>query len=248
MRSGGAQKTLPNRSEDALMLQVIVPFVATGVVTANWGTTLKSYQVHELKVYRTDTAWDKKFGSLADFIGNKRNQAKRFCDAARKLLAKDKPRIFMVTPIQGSKHGDQEQQRILKEYDDRFSVVEDVVSGYGGVAIRIDREQTLDELVSKIKKEIKQASFFVADLTDERQSCYFECGYAEALEKPIIYVASQNSVMKPGNPTKIHFDIHRNIQFFTNVIELRDKLSSVIEMNKLKLFASETETSTLTID
>jgi nucleoside 2-deoxyribosyltransferase len=145
----------------------------------------------------------------------------------------------MITPIQGAKHGDQEQQRILKEFDSRFEIVEGVISQFGGVAIRIDREQALEDLVARIKKEIRGALFLVADLTDERQSCYFEAGFAEALGKPVIYIASMNSVMKPGTPTKIHFDIHMNVQFFTNLVELKDKLTAVIEKNHAKLFPKE---------
>ncbi len=234
--SGARQKTLPNKTEDEIMSQVVIPFVASGIVTAKWGARTQSYQVLELKIYQTSAAWDKRTGPLADAIKSKKNQATRFCSAAKKLLAKDKPRVFMVTPIQGSKHGDQEQQRILREYDERFAAVESVIEQYGGVAIRIDREQALEDLVSRIKREIRQALFLITDLTDERQSCYFEAGYAEALAKPVIYVASPNSVMNPGTKTKVHFDIHMNVQFFTNHAELRNKLIAVIEKNKARLF------------
>ncbi|MER8540558.1 nucleoside 2-deoxyribosyltransferase [Mesorhizobium sp. M1334] len=222
-----------------MLSQIVMPFVASGVVTAKWGNKTQSYQVLEMRVYQTQDAWDKKAGAFSDVVKGKRNVFGRFQQQAQKLLATDKPRVFMVTPIQGAKHGDQEQQRILKEFDDRFEVVEKVISAFGGVAIRIDREQALDDLVSRIKREIKTSLFVIADLTDERQSCYFEVGYAEALAKPVVYVASKNRVMKPGTPTKIHFDIHMNVQFFSNLDELSDKLQAVIEKNKDKLFPAD---------
>jgi hypothetical protein len=104
---------------------------------------------------------------------------------AEKILAKKKVRVFFVTPIQGEKNGDQEQQRIRKEFDDRFEIVETIVGNYGGVAIRIDREHAMEDLVGRIKREIRDAKFVIADLTDERPSCYFEAGFAEALTRLI---------------------------------------------------------------
>jgi hypothetical protein len=55
----------------------------------------------------------------------------------------------------------------------------------------------------------------------------------------VIYVASKQSVLKPGTPTKIHFDIHMNVQFFTNHGELRQKLAGAIEKNRNRLFGNE---------
>lgn len=237
--SGGRQKTIPNKTEEQMLAQVVIPFVAKGVVTAKWGAKIQSYQVLEMKIYQTKDAWDKKGGALIEHTKGKKNVFPRLKAEAEKLLGAEKPRIFMVTPIQGAKHGDQEQQRILREFDERFEVVENIVSKFGGIAIRIDREQALEDLVTKIKREIKASLFVIADLTDERQSCYFESGYAEALGKPVVYIASPNSVMKPGTQTKIHFDVHMNVQFFTNHQELREKLNAVIEKNKDKLFHSE---------
>jgi nucleoside 2-deoxyribosyltransferase len=143
-------------------------------------------------------------------------------------------------PIQGEKHGSQEQQRIYREYDERFEALENVVAKFKGVAIRIDKEHPLEDLVGRIKKEIRAAQFIIADLTDERPSCYFEAGFAEALPRPVIYVASKQSVIKPGSETKVHFDIHMNVHFFTNQKELKDKVSDAIEKNKSHLFRSST--------
>jgi hypothetical protein len=111
-------------------------------------------------------------------------------------------------PIQGEKNGSQEEQRIFREFDERFVTIESVIAKFGGVAIRIDKEHPLEDLVGRIKKEISSSKFVIADLTDERPSCYFEAGYAEALQHPAIYVASKQSVSKPGTSTEIHFDIH----------------------------------------
>ena len=111
-----------------------------------------------------------------------------------------------------------------------------MISEAGAVAIRIDKEHALEDLVGRIKKEIRGAQFVVADLTDERPSCYFEAGFAEALGKSVIYVASKQSVAKPGSKTVIHFDIHMNMNYFTNHDELKEKLSSSIEKNRHKLF------------
>lgn len=234
--SGNRQKTIANKSEDQLLSGVVLPFVASGVVTAKWGSKIQSYQVLELRIYKTADKWDKKKGPLAARIKSKKNLFQTFKTKAESLLSVTKPKVFVVMPIQGEKHGDQEQQRVFREFDERFEAIEQVISKAGGVAIRIDKEHALEDLVGRIKKEIKGAAFVVADLTDERQSCYFEAGYAEALNKPVIYVASKQSVAKPGSKTVIHFDIHMNMNFFSNHKELKEKLALAIEKNRNKLF------------
>lgn len=141
--SGNRQKTLPNKTEDEMLSQVVIPFVANGVVTANWGATVQSYQVLELNIYETPAKWDKKAGPINDLLKYKRNLWPRFYAKAEKLLGSNKARIFVVTPIQGAEYGDQDQQRIYKEYNDRFEVIEKSISAKGGIAIRIDREKPM---------------------------------------------------------------------------------------------------------
>ncbi len=236
--SGNRQKTIPNRSEDQLLSEVVLPFISKGVITAKWGKKTQSYQVLELRIYETTSLWDKRTGPLSDLTKGKPNRFKRFEQRAQTLLGKNSPRVFVVMPIQGEKHGTQEDQRVYREYDERFVAVESVIAKFGGVAIRIDKEHPLEDLVGRIKKEIRDAAFIVADLTDERPSCYFEAGYAEALPRPVVYVASKQSVLKPGAATRIHFDIHMNVHLFTNHKELKDKLGEAISKNKGRLFAS----------
>jgi hypothetical protein len=237
VQSGGRTKTIPNKNEDELLSQIVLPFMQNGVIAQKWGKELKTYQVLELKIYFTNSPWNKKVGTVDDLIKGKKNCFKKFKDKAELLLAYNMPRVFVVTPIQGKKHGDQDQQRVYGEYDKRFQAVEEVLSDCGAVAIRIDKEHPLEDLVGRIKTEIRRCAFVVADLTDERPSCYFEVGYAEGLDRHVIYMASEQSVLKPGSSTKIHFDIHRNVLYFSNHEELRDKLKAAVEKNKRKLFA-----------
>ncbi len=236
--SGDRQKTIPNRTEEQLLSEVVLPFVANGIITAQWGEKRQSYQVLELRIFQTLAPWDKKEGPIGDLIKKKRNQFSRFETRAQQLLGKNKPRVFVVMPIQGEKHGSQEEQRIYKEYDERFEKIETVVAKFGGIGIRIDKEHPLEDLVGRIKKEIRDAAFVIADLTDERPSCYFEAGFAEGLPRRVIFVASKQSVVKPGTNTKIHFDVHLNVNFFTNHDELKEKLTAAIEKNKADLFPS----------
>jgi hypothetical protein len=237
--SGNRQKTIPNRIEQQLLSEVVLPFVVGGVITVKWGAKTQSYQVLELRIYETAAAWDKRVGPISDLIKRKKNQFPRFETKAQKLLGKNKPRVFVIMPIQGEKHGTQEDQRIYREYDERFEVIETVVAKFDGVAIRIDKEHPIEDLVGRIKKEIRDAAFVIADLTDERPSCYFEAGFAEALARPVVYMASKQSVIKPGTATKIHFDIHMNVHFFTNHQELAEKLTDAIEKNKGRLFSTD---------
>lgn len=68
-------------------------------------------------------------------------------------------------------------------------------------------------------------------------------GYAEALGVPVIYAASKQSVVSPGTETRIHFDIHKSINWFTNHEELKEKIHRAFDKNKQKLLAERPETS-----
>lgn len=243
---GDRRKSIPNKTEDQVLADYVVSYVSRGTVSASWGKKTKTYQVVQLRIFKTETAWDKKSGqTLEEFIGKKRNLFNQFEKKAQKALGVGSWRCFIVMPIQGEKFGSQEEQRIYKEYDVRFEALEAALSEFDVVAIRIDKEHPLEDIVGRIKKEIKSAHFVIADLTDERPSCYFEAGYAEALGRPVIYVASKDSVIKPGSKTNVHFDIHMNVNFFTNHTEMVSKIKAVLEKNSEKLFAPREEAALL---
>lgn len=239
---GDRRKSIVNKTEAQMLTDVVLPYVSSGVIEARWGAKAQSYQVIDLRIYKTEKAWDRRDKvPLDSFIGTGRNVFSRFKERAERSLGKKSFRVFVIMPIQGEKYGTQNDQRIYEEYDKRFEALEELLGQFDCVAIRIDKEHPLEDLVRRIKDEIKKAQFVVADLTDERPSCYFEAGYAEASKKPTIYIASKESVIGPGKATHIHFDIHMNVNYFTNHAELKVKLKSSIEKNREILFKTEEE-------
>jgi hypothetical protein len=71
--SGNRQKTIPNRTEDRMLSEVILPFVSKGTIAMKWGSSTQTYQVLELRVYETAAAWDKRNGPLTDEIKGNRS-------------------------------------------------------------------------------------------------------------------------------------------------------------------------------
>jgi hypothetical protein len=227
----GQSKTLSNKSHEET-LEIVTEFIQDGTLTSRWGNRTQTRQAYELRIFETSARWDRRKGKLEDFIRGKRNAFPRLEREAKKRLPQKRIRVFVVMPIQGDRYGTQTEQNIHREYDERFERINETLQEFDCVSIRIDKQSPLGGLVDRIKNEIRRAQFVVADLTDERPSCYFESGYAEALGKPVVYIASRESIMHPGEETKIHFDIHQNIRFFTNHEQLVDELKQAVEQNR----------------
>lgn len=240
--SGSRTKTIINKNENSVLTNYVLPYISTGAISLSWGKKKHSYQIRELRIYKTKKIWDKKSGvSFEKFTKKCRNIYSSFEKKANRILKTATVPVFVIMPIQGDRFGTQDDQRIFSEFDSRFQKIEKLLQTFDCTAIRIDKEYTLDELVRKIKAEIERAQFIIADLTEERPSCYFEAGYGEAKGKPIIYVASKESVVSPKQKTNIHFDIHRNVNYFSNHTEMAQKIKSTINKNKTRLFRQEEE-------
>ena len=236
LRSRNKTKLIYNRSEAQFLTEFVIPYLQTGTIQTTWGKKSQTVPVADLEVYRTEERYDKKQRiPFEKFKRNKRNLFPKLAKQAQRGLSKAKTRVFVIMPIQGEEEGTSDEQLVYSEYEARFEAINEVLNDLDCFGIRIDKEYPLDELVRRIKDEIDKAQFLIADLTDERPSCYFEAGYGEAKGKHIIYVASENSVLDPKRETKIHFDIHRNVQFFRNHKQLKTKVHAVFDKNKEKL-------------
>lgn len=247
--AGGNTKLVENKTEAEVVSNFIVPFLTDSTITTTWGTQ-QTRQALELRVYQTDRPYSRKTsGDFESFVSGRRNRYKTLAKKAEKLIEETKKaRVFVVTPIQGDEYGPQEEQRIYREFDERFKVLEKTLNKLGCVAIRIDKEQPLDGMVDRIKEEIRRSAFVIADLTDERPSCYYELGYADGLDVPAICVASQDSVLQPGHKTRIHFDVHRQVLRFSNHHQLQQKVRAAFEKNRDLLLADRGESKPLDLD
>lgn len=83
--------------------------------------------------------------------------------------------------------------------DDIHSTFKRVCGIYNLRAERVDDDFGFQKIDLKVLNHIKLAEFIIADLTFERPNCYYEIGYAHALNKKVILTAYEG--------TKIHFDI-----------------------------------------
>src|SRR6266404_984294 len=89
-----------------------------------------------------------------------------------------------------------------KEFDDVYDAirkaVEDAVEQPGSCA-RLDENRPAGRITERLIRELRLATFCVADITDEKPNVMWELGYAMALGKPTIVITQDLS--------KLPFDI-----------------------------------------
>lgn len=88
------------------------------------------------------------------------------------------------------------------ELDDIYdNFIEGTLENSGYKAYRVDRDkENTEKIDNKIIAEIKDSRFVVADVTGQRQSVYYEAGFAQGLGIPVIWAVNEKEV------DKLHFD------------------------------------------
>lgn len=83
-----------------------------------------------------------------------------------------------------------------------------------GYPLRDMKDLSQPGLIDNIMQDrIRNASFVIVDLTDCNPGAYWEGGFAQALEKPVVYICHQEAFNDPA--TKPHFDAnHYTIVFW----------------------------------
>jgi nucleoside 2-deoxyribosyltransferase len=80
------------------------------------------------------------------------------------------------------------------------NAIEPAIRAAGYEPIRIDRTQHAGKIDDQIIMEIRRSRFMVADFTGQRQSVYYEAGFAQGRDIPIIWTC------KEGEEEHLHFD------------------------------------------
>lgn len=72
----------------------------------------------------------------------------------------------------------------------------------GFEAYRVDDHPHGDRIDARITNAIEESRFLVVDVTGQRQSVYFEAGYALGLNKPVIWTVRQDDLEKAAFDTR----------------------------------------------
>jgi hypothetical protein len=105
---------------------------------------------------------------------------------------------FMAMPF-----GEDELDRI---YKNNFKVA---VAATGFDLKRVDEAQPAGLIDDRIRVEIRQSRFLIADLTHQNRGAYWEAGFAEGLGKPVIYTCRKDVFEDKAKGT--HFDTNHHL-------------------------------------
>lgn len=94
----------------------------------------------------------------------------------------------------------------------------------GFTAMVIDTKEHNNQIMPEILLEIRKSRFVVADLTKQRNGVYYEAGYAEGLNIPVI------AMCRDDDFDNVHFDLkQKNTIRWENPQDIFDKLVKRIE-------------------
>jgi hypothetical protein len=94
---------------------------------------------------------------------------------------------------------------------------------------RLDDEQRAGLIDDQMRLEIQGARFVIVDLTKENRGAYWEAGYAEGLQKPVIYTCEASEWTKHTT----HFDTNHHLHILWEADKLEEaarKLTAVIRV------------------
>ena len=84
------------------------------------------------------------------------------------------------------------------EYEALFKeVIEPVCKSEGLYAYRADYTYLPGLIIDDIKKQIAEARVIIAEITPQNPNVYYEVGYADALNKPLILISDRKEGLKP---------------------------------------------------
>lgn len=101
------------------------------------------------------------------------------------------------------------------DLDDMYESIYQTITQECGLSIfRVDKDNKGDLIKKTIDKYIEEAEIIIADLTNERPSCYHEVGYAYGLRKHLNVILTVREDHLPASDNfnrkgpKIHFDLN----------------------------------------
>jgi hypothetical protein len=115
-------------------------------------------------------------------------QARSASAQAAALIQPDStPTVFVSMPL-------------AEKYVDTFArAIRPAAKAAGLVAVQLGHDPASGDIVSRIKDEIRAATFVLADLSESRPSVLHEYGFAEAVPRPVVAITSTGAAKLPFN-------------------------------------------------
>ncbi len=119
---------------------------------------------------------------------------------------------------------------ITPELDLARSTIAGTLKDLGYEPYFVDLDPHQDIIDVRIYDNIRRSRFMVADLTYNRQSVYYEVGFAHGLDIAVVLTCRKDSFANADDDFKrVHFDLeHRNILVWKSEGELKEKLEKHI--------------------
>lgn len=105
-----------------------------------------------------------------------------------------------------------------------FDAMSQAIKDAGYLPIRVDLVEHVNRIDDEIISQIRQSKFLVADLSGQRNGVYFEAGFMQGLERPVIWTCEKSDLHN------VHFDTRQfNTIDYEDSEELRICLQFRIE-------------------
>lgn len=89
--------------------------------------------------------------------------------------------------------------------------------------IKLDENHEAGLIDDKLRVEIQNSDFLLADLTDDNNGAYWEAGYAEGLGKPVIYLCEKKKFLEKNT----HFDTSHLHTILWDLEDPEDSISKI---------------------
>ncbi len=103
------------------------------------------------------------------------------------------------------------------------------VSLTGFTLRRLDDQSPAGLIDDRLRVEIKVCRFLIADLSHGNRGAHWEAGYAEGLDKPVIYTCRHDVFNNPSHEHYPHFDTNHHLTVTWNPANIEDACRSLKE-------------------
>jgi hypothetical protein len=140
------------------------------------------------------------------------------------------------TAFMAMEYGDPELDGIVDNY------FKDAVKKTGFELFRLTEKPKAGSIDDRLRVEIRNSRFLLADLTHSNAGAYWEAGYAEGLGKPVIYTCRKE--IFDSEKTKPHFDTNHHL----TVVWDSSNMQEAVEMLKATIRATLPDEAKLSDD